>query len=121
MSIKNRILAVTAASSVALGSLAPLSGSALADGWGDGNAYRGSYDRDWNTGYDRRYRGFEHYRNPDHGTYRRHAWREERDRREEKRDRKVARGIAIGLGVLMLGLIAAEADRGYDRYDSYDY
>ena len=119
MSVKSHIISAAVIASLTLGTFVPLASSAYADSWGghQGGGYhehdRG--DRDWNVAPDRRYRGFEQYRNarPDYRAYHDdHA-----DRRDARRDRKVARGVAIGLGVLMLGAILSQAGSHHDRYD----
>lgn len=115
MTHKSRIVAASTAAAVLAGAIAPYS-AAQADSWGGGPRHAKSWqDRDWSVRDDRRYRGFENYRNP------RRDYRDYRDyraeRREDRKDKKVAQGVAIGLGILMLGIIASEANRSHhDRY-----
>ncbi len=141
MSISKRITIAAVALSLIAGGLAPLSTSALADDWGDGRGSRdyeqaygyGRDHHDWNTS-DQRTRGWEQYaRQRDDRGYQDYyaneraraeqAARAERaahdERRAHRKDKKLARGVAIGLGVLMLGAILSQA--GNHRGDRYDY
>lgn len=142
MSISKRITTAAVAVSLIAGGLAPLSTSALADGsgWGDhGHGYQDQaygYGRDsnWNTS-DRRTRGWEQYgrQRDDDRAYRDYdaderaraeqAARAERaahdERRENRKDKKIARGVAIGIGVLMLGAILSQA--GNHHGDRHNY
>ena len=117
MSISKSITSAVVAASLVAGSMLPLATAANADSWGNRHSYSANSGRDWNVGSDRRYRGFQQYRAPrqDYRAY--NSYRD--DRREHRRDRKVARGVAIGLGVLMLGAILSQA--GNHHSDRYDY
>ncbi|MGQ0674304.1 MAG: hypothetical protein ACT4N2_15700 [Hyphomicrobium sp.] len=122
MSIKRSITSAIVTASLLAGSALPLATSAQADSWGDRQGYSRNHGRDWDTGGDRRTRGWEQYarQRDDDDRYdyaeRAHAERaaaaeraSREERRERKHDKKVARGIAIGIGVLMLGAILSQA------------
>ena len=124
MSISKRFTTAAVAVSLIAGSLAPLSTSALADGWDDrghqgyDQGYGYGRDREWNVESDRRYRGFQQYAAPRQDYRADNSYHDDRaDRREHRRDRKLARGVAIGLGVLMLGAILSQAGNRRDRHD----
>lgn len=118
MTIKTKLLALTTATAVAAGSLVPLATTAQAQGWGKG-------DRAEVVRVDRRYkkRGF---RNNNRKFARKNFRKHNRNRHwnrgyaYKKKDR-TGKYVAIGLGALMLGIIASSAARGHHTYDRYDY
>ncbi len=88
-----KFTSIATAAALAATALGPLATSASAEGWRDGrrggpdHAYARSERRDWNRGQGRRY------------AHRRH-----------KHD-NTGKYIALGVGALMLGIIASEAAR----------
>ncbi len=93
MTITRKLTSFATAAALAATALGPLATSASAEGWRDGRrggpdyAYARSERRDWNGGQRHRYAHGRH-RHDDTGKY-----------------------IALGVGALMLGIIASEAAR----------
>jgi len=105
MTIKRTLTSLTAAVALAATTLAPMATSASADPWHGGHldAYarsdRGDWDRgdrDWNRG--RNHGDW----NRDHGRHDFYAYR-----RHKHHD--TGKYIALGVGALMLGIMASEA------------
>ena len=97
MSLKKVFTTGVVSAALVAANVTAFAGAAQADSWrGNGPGHYRSEPRDWNDGprygYGRDY-GRGHYK-------------------KDKSDKKVARGIAIGLGVLLLGsILASEANR----------
>jgi hypothetical protein len=93
MTIARKLTSITTAVALAAAALAPMTTAASAEGWRNGRgggdyAYARSERRDWDGGH-RRYHRYGHRHRHDHtGKY-----------------------IALGVGALMLGIIASEAAR----------
>ena len=105
MTITRKITAITTATALAFTAMAPLATTASADGYRDGRhggpqivQVRGE-KRDWKRGkrHSKRYGRWDDRRH--HRHHRRH-----------KRD-NTGKYIALGVGALMLGIIASEAAR----------
>jgi hypothetical protein len=94
MSLKKVFTTGVVSAALIAANVTSFAGAAQAENWRGGpGQYRS--ERDWDGG-GRRY-------SYDHGRG---------DHRRDKSDKKVARGIAIGLGVLLLGsILASEASR----------
>jgi hypothetical protein len=97
MTISRKLTSITTAIAIAVASFGPLATSASAGGYRDGDGYGGRhYSRHDNRGWrDDGYRG---------GRNRYYA------RHYRKRD-NTGKYIALGVGALMLGIIASEASR----------
>ena len=97
MAITRKLTSITTAVALAATALAPMTTAASAEGWRDGNrrsqdyAYARSERRDGDRG-----------RHDDGGRYR-YAHRRHHD--------NTGKYIALGVGALMLGIIASEAGR----------
>ncbi len=95
MNIKRKLTSITTAAALAASALGPLATSASAEGWRDGRRggpdYAYSERNDWKGGR--------------HGKHNRYA-----HRRHRKHD-NTGKYIALGVGALMLGIIASEAAR----------
>jgi hypothetical protein len=93
MNIKRTLTSLTTAVALAATTLAPMATSASAEPWRDG--YRGGYGQqnrgDWNRGGDRGRHDFYAYRRHKH--------------------HDTGKYIALGIGALMLGIMASEAGR----------
>jgi len=93
MAFTRKLTSITTAAALAASALGPLATSASAEGWRDGRRggpdYAYSQRDNWNGGHrnHRRY-GHRHHRHDNTGKY-----------------------IALGVGALMLGIIASEAAR----------
>ncbi len=116
MTIKRKLTSLTAAVALAATTLAPMATSASAEPWHKGtysgiyahsyhggDVYRGNGDN-WNRGHHDdgpRYRNFDrrHHDHGDHYAYRRHKHHD------------TGKYIALGIGALMLGIMASEAGR----------
>jgi hypothetical protein len=93
MTITRKLTSITTAAALAAAALAPMTTAASAEGWRDGRrggdyAYARSERRDWNRGGHRRHYAHRRHRRDNTGKY-----------------------IALGVGALMLGIIASEAAR----------
>jgi len=107
MSLKKVFTTGVVSAALIAANVTTFAGVAQAHDWRDGGPGRGAYRserHDWDGGprygYGRDY-GRGHYK-------------------KDKSDKKIARGIAIGLGVLVLGsILAAEADRHEYRRGGY--
>jgi hypothetical protein len=95
MSFTGKIASITTAAALAATALGPLATSASAEGWRDGRRggpdYAYSERHNWKGGH-RKHRRYGHHR------------------RHHKRD-NTGKYIALGVGALMLGIIASEAAR----------
>jgi hypothetical protein len=109
MNIQRKLTSITTAAALVASALVPLSTAASAEGWRDGNR-QGGYGQSYNAynnnqqaprGYDRGDRGHD-YRGYDRGRYDRYAYGRHRHHDNGKY-------IALGVGALMLGIIASEA------------
>jgi hypothetical protein len=102
MNIKRTLTSLTTAVALAATTLAPIATSASAEPWRDG--YRG--------GYGQQNRG-EFNRGGDHGDWNRGGDRGRHDFYAYRRHRHHDTGkyIALGIGALMLGIMASEAGR----------
>jgi hypothetical protein len=117
MTITRKITAMTTAAALAFTAMAPLATTASAEGYRDGRhggpeiiQVRGE-KRDWNRGE----RNFRRGDQRDWKRNKRHAkrynhWDDRRHHRRHKRD-NTGKYIALGIGALMLGIIASEASR----------
>lgn len=98
MTIKRKLTSLTVAAGRAAAALGPVATAANADGWRDGRrggpeyTYARVEKRDWNRG--RR------------GNGQRHRYAHRRYKRDN-----TGKYIALGVGALMLGIIASEAAR----------
>ena len=96
MTIMRKFTSLATAAALAATALGPLATSASAEGWRDGRRggpdYAYSERHDWKGGH-RKHRRFGHHH-----------------RRHHKRD-NTGKYIALGVGALMLGIIASEAAR----------
>jgi len=98
MTITRMLASLTTAAALAATALGPMTSAASAEGWRDGRGggpdytYARSQRRDWND--DRR----------DHGP--RHRYAHRRHRRDN-----AGKYIALGIGALVLGILASEAAR----------
>ena len=103
MTILRKLTSITTAAALAASALIPLTTAASAEGWRDGNRYRAynTYNHAQARDYDRGDRGHD-YRGYDRGRYDRYVYRRHRHHDNGKY-------IALGIGALMLGIIAAEA------------
>jgi hypothetical protein len=102
MNIPRKFTAIATAAAVAVTALGPLTTSASAEGWRDGR--RGGPEVTYVRGEKRNWkRGKRHA-----GKHRR--WDDRRHHRRHKRD-NTGKYIALGVGALMLGIIASEASR----------
>jgi hypothetical protein len=105
MTILRKLTSISTAAALAASALIPLSTAASAEGWRDGNRYGGPTYNAYNHGpsrdFDRGDRGRD-YRGFDRGRYDRYAYGRHRHNDNGKY-------IALGVGALMLGIIAAEA------------
>jgi Spy/CpxP family protein refolding chaperone len=111
MNIKRKLTSLTTAVALAATTLAPMATSASAEPWRDGNrnyarSDRGDFNRggdrgDWNRGGDR---GGDWNRGGDRGRHDFYAYR-----RHKHHD--TGKYIALGIGALMLGIMASEAGR----------
>jgi Spy/CpxP family protein refolding chaperone len=91
MTITRRLTTLTTAAALAATALGPMATTACAEGWRDGgrdHSYARSERRDWDRG------GRDHWRY-------RYAHRRHHD--------NTGKYIALGVGALMLGIIASEA------------
>jgi len=96
MTITRKLTSITTAVALAATALVPMTTAASAEGWhkggrGGGNVYARSERRDWNSGH-------------------RNGWRHRYGHRRHRHD-NTGKYIALGLGALMLGIIASEAGR----------
>lgn len=98
MSNSRNVTGVILAAAVAVGSIVPLSTSALAGGYYRDHGYRH---------YDDGYRHYPKYHG--YNGYGEHHYR-------KKRRNNAGKAIAIGAGLLMLGIIASEAHRNRHRH-----
>jgi len=102
MNIKRKLTSLTTAVALAATTLAPMATSASAEPWRDGNRNYARSDRgDWNRGGDR---GDDWNRGGDRGRHDFYAYR-----RHKHHD--TGKYIALGIGALMLGIMASEAGR----------
>jgi hypothetical protein len=107
MNIQRKLTSITTAAALAASALVPLSTAASAEGWRDGNRSGGNgqsynaHNHAQSRDYDRGDRGHD-YRGYDRGRYDRYAYGRHRHHDDGKY-------IALGVGALMLGIIAAEA------------
>ena len=105
MTILRKLTSITTAAALAASALVPMTTAASAESWGNGNRYGGqsynSYNHAQSRDYDRGDRGRD-YRGYDRGGYDRYVYRRHRHHDNGKY-------IALGVGALMLGIIAAEA------------
>jgi hypothetical protein len=100
MTVKRTLTSITAAVALAATTLAPMATSANADPWnGNHNNYAHSDRGDWNRGGDR---GNWDGRGRDGGRHDFYAYR-----RHKHHD--TGKYIALGIGALMLGIMASEA------------
>ena len=97
MTISRKLTSITTAIAIAVASFGPLATSASAGGYRDGDGYGG---RHYSRHDDRGYRGDGYHGGRDR-YYARHY---------RKRD-NTGKYIALGVGALMLGIIASEASR----------
>lgn len=113
MSIKNKLTSVAAAAAIAAGSLTPIaSAPAQAGGLYTGNGAELHYVQRRGKRFYKRGRG--HHRDWRHHHARPHYYKRKRDR--------TGKYVALGIGALMLGIIASQAARSHHRsYDHYDY
>ncbi len=96
MTITRKLTSITTAVALAATALVPMTTAASAEGWHDGNRGR-------DNGYARSERhDFDRNRHDDGGRYR-YAHRRHHD--------NTGKYIALGVGALMLGIIASEAGR----------
>jgi hypothetical protein len=94
MSFRKVFTAVLAGTALVAANVTAFAGAAQARDWRDGGSGYSRSDRGWQDG--RRY-GYDHGRG---------------HHKKDKSDKKIARGIAIGLGVLLIGsILASEANR----------
>ena len=105
MTIKRKITSLSTAVALAAAALAPMATSASAEPWQD--SHRGGYSRsdrggDWDRGRQHGRRDFQ--RGHDGGGHNFHAYR--RHKRHN-----TGKYIALGIGALMLGIMASEAGR----------
>lgn len=107
MTIRSQLLNAAVATAVAAGTLVPLATSAHA-GQRDWNGHNG-YNRRHHESYDDRRFDTHRYAGPHHE---RHVYR-------KKKRNNVGPAIAIGLGALVLGIIASESGRSH-RYSDDD-
>lgn len=111
MTLKTKFTALAAAVAIAATSFTPLAATPAQAG----GAYSGGAE--FHQVRDRRGRYYN--RGGRHGYYGRH--RGQRHYYKRKRDR-TGKYIALGVGALMLGIIASEASRSHRRgYNYYDY
>lgn len=96
MSFRNLAAAAIASTALVAANVGPFAASAYAEPWHNGPRY--SYQH-FNQG---KYKGGSRY------AYNRHHKRHKSD--------NIGKGIAIGLGILLLGSILANADHHNDRY-----
>ena len=116
MTISRKLTSITTAIAIAVASFGPLATSASAGGYRDGDGYGG---RHYSRHDDRGYRGGDgyggrHYSRHDDRGYRGDGYRGGRDRYYARHYRKrdnTGKYIALGVGALMLGIIASEASR----------
>jgi len=104
MTISRKLTSITTAIAIAVASFGPLATSASAGGYRGGDGYGGGYSHHGDRGYDRH----------DRGDYRHYGYRGGRDRYYARNYRKrdnTGKYIALGVGALMLGIIASEASR----------
>jgi hypothetical protein len=107
MSFKKFTTSAVVAASLIAANLSPLAATAAnaGDGWrrhNDDRAYSSSYDR---------YRNNKHNRYSDYRRHDRHDRYDRYDRRDHS-GKNVAKGIAIGLGILAVGaILASESHR----------
>lgn len=95
MSLKKGITAIIAGIALITANFTAFAGAAQAESWNRSGPGHYRSDRDWDGG--RRY-DYDHDRGRNH-------------HKRDKSDKKVARGIAIGLGVLLIGsILASEAN-----------
>lgn len=116
MTIKRKILALTTATAVAAGSLVPIATTAQANGARTGH---GAEYVEVGRRYNKRgFRNRGQFHNPHHYHPRAH-----RGYVYKKKKNRTGKYLAIGLGALMLGIIASQASRGHhNNYDDrYDY
>lgn len=112
MSLKKKLTSLAAATAIAASSFTPLAAtSARAGGLYDGNGAKLHY-----VGK----RGRRHFHRGHRGRYYdRHHGHKYYHRKKRKRTGKY---IALGIGALMLGIIASQASRNHYRsHDYYDY
>lgn len=105
MTITRKLTSITTAIALAATTLGAVSTSASAEGWGDG--HRGGHQQ-YSRDYGRRDGGRDFRRHDDNG------WRGGRDRyyaRHRGHRDHTGKYIALGVGALMLGIIASEASR----------
>jgi hypothetical protein len=98
MTISRKLTSITTAIAITVASFGPLATSASAGGYRGGDGYGG---RHYSRHDDRGYRGDYGYRGGRDRYYSRHY---------RKRD-NTGKYIALGVGALMLGIIASEASR----------
>jgi hypothetical protein len=99
MSVLKKIFTGTA---IAAAALAPLAGTAQAGDWSHGRGY--------GSGYGHRAPAYGYHRPAPH-----YGYAERRDRRGER----IATGVAIGVGALILGSILAHEARRNNHYRGY--
>ncbi len=97
MTTTRKITSLATAAALAASALGPLATSASAEGWRDGR--RGGPDYAYSERHDWKGRGYRHNRHRRHG-HRHHRHRD-----------NTGKYIALGMGALMLGIIASEAAR----------
>jgi hypothetical protein len=95
MTFSRKLTSIASAAALAATALGPLATSANAEGWRDGR--RG--------GPDYAYSDHDHWKGDRHGK-RHHRWGHRRRDRDD-----TGKYIALGIGALMLGIIASEAGR----------
>ncbi len=97
MTIKRKLTSLTAAAALAATTLAPMATSASAEPWHNHNGYAHSDRGDWGRGDDRG--DWNRRGRHDFYAYRRHKHHD------------TGKYIALGIGALMLGIMASEAGR----------
>ena len=99
MSLKKLLTTGVVSTALVAANVTAFAYSAQAVSWQGQGKYRSDYSRSWNNDGPRDWNGGPRYRND------RHVYK------KDKSDKKLARGIAIGLGVLLIGsILASEAN-----------
>jgi Ni/Co efflux regulator RcnB len=99
MSLKKLLTTGVVSTALVAANFTAFANSAQADSWQGQGKYRSDYSRSWNNEPRNWNNGGPKYRNDRHGY------------KKDNSDKKLARGIAIGLGVLLIGsILASEAN-----------
>lgn len=109
-SLASKTTAAVVAATVAVTGLLPLSSAAVAGGYGPGYGYGNYYAPPPPRHYGYQGYGYRHQGYRPHGYAQPHYYDYERQRRKKRRN-DVAKAIAIGAGVAILGAIIANSGR----------